>query len=184
MREQESTAAAEPHSPLDVAALYAQHAVFVGRIIKRLASPGPHVEDLLQETFIVAFKQRASFQGRSSVETWLYGIAENLCWRYRRGLSRFNVFHGRMSSHDDHEQPRLPSDELEKKEAIAAVQRALAKLSFKQREVFVLYELEGREGDEIASMIGIPAGTVWTRLHQARKSFKKVMERERARGQL
>lgn len=162
---------------LDVGALYHDHGAFVGRIIERLVGLGPHVDDLLQETFIVAFKQRKKFDPeRAAPTTWLYGIASNLCRRHLRGRQRFDLFKNRLQA-EPLDNPNLPPDVvLEKDEAAWMVFQALSKLPLKQREVFALYELEELDGPTIAEMIGIPVGTVWTRLHHARRKFEKHLK--------
>jgi RNA polymerase sigma-70 factor (ECF subfamily) len=166
---------------LDVSAIYVAHGAFIGRVIRRLAGNGPQVDDLLQETFIVAHKKRAEFDERADITTWLYGIAANLCRRHRRGLSRFARLKERFGAAAEIETSEVgdqPDVSLERREAVQAVRDAIAKLPFKQREVFVLFELEGLEGQEIAGMTGVPVGTVWTRLKKARETVTKVMRRQ------
>jgi RNA polymerase sigma-70 factor, ECF subfamily len=169
--------------PLDVTRLYAEHAPFLGRVIQRLAGPGPHVDDLLQETFIVVFKKQRAFDGRAAVRTWLYAIASNLCLRHRRGIHRLNLFRSRLSS-EAQEASAPPDQHLERDQSCALVSEVLDRLPFRQREVFVLYELEELEGAEIAAMLGVPLGTVWTRLHHARKKFEELMRRRLAREEV
>src|SRR5262245_33216664 len=84
--------------PLDVSSAYVEHAAFIGRTIERLVGRGPDVDDLLQETFIVAFRRRGDFDGRAEVRTWLYAIAAHLCMRHRRSARRFLVFRGRLGA--------------------------------------------------------------------------------------
>lgn len=165
---------------LDITSLYRMHAPFVGRVIQKLAGHGDHVADLLQETFIVAFKRQNEFSGKSSAETWLYGIAANLCLHHHRSRGRFAKFQVSLAQHPETKRAMSPSETLEQQETILAVQRVLQKLPFKQREVVVLYELEHKEGSEIAEMVGAPIGTVWRRLHDGRTTFKKLMRKELA----
>ncbi len=162
---------------LDIASAYRQHGAFIGRSIMRLTGRGAHVDDLLQETFIVAFRKRDSFEPERAMIAWLYGIAANLCRRYRRGQARF----AKAETHlrELQRPPSHPSLEakLDEQRRAAVVHESLSKLPFKQREVFVLYELEGLEGAHIASMLDIAEGTVWTRLHHARKKMIKILRR-------
>ncbi len=161
----------------DIGNAFRDHGAFIGRVVLRLMGDGPHVDDLVQETFVVAYRKRENFEGRSSLRTWLYGIASNLCLRKRRTLKRFSNFKTRLQQ--ELPPPSVqPDATLEQKAAIASVHRALTKLNFKQREVFVLFELEELEGKEIAAMLGIAEGTVWTRLHKARKVFEAAMTRQ------
>jgi RNA polymerase sigma-70 factor (ECF subfamily) len=171
--------------PLDVAGLYAEHGAFIGRVIQRLVGSGPHVDDLVQETFIVAFRKRATFDGRAAARTWLYGIAANLSMRHRRGMRRFGLFQDRLarevSATDEDVPDRQLERQLERRRHVAIVHEVLSRLPFKQREVFVLYELEGLDGAQISELLGVPLGTVWTRLRVARQSFEPAMRKRIAK---
>ncbi len=167
---------APARAQLDVGKLYEEMGPFLLRVIDRLCGPGGHVDDLLQETFVVAFRKRAAFDPeRAAPRTWLYGIAANLCRRYRRSAGRLAALKARFLLEQSGEAPSRPDRELEARQRTQLVQEVLQKISFKQREVFTLYELEGLEGKDIAAMLKIPEGTVWTRLHHARRRFEKLM---------
>jgi RNA polymerase sigma-70 factor (ECF subfamily) len=161
---------------VDIDALYAEHAAFLGRVLVRLTGEGAHVDDLIQETFLIAFRKRDTFDGRSSHRTWLYGIASRLAMRHRRGLGRWLRALGGFSD-EPAELAVAPDRELDRARASAVVRDVLARLPFKQREVFVLYELEELEGAEIAALLGVPVNTVWTRLHHGRKRFEEAMRK-------
>ena len=126
---------------LDIDALYAEHAPFLTRVLIRLVGDGAHVDDLLQETFLVAYRKRDSFDGRAAVRTWLYAIAAHLAMRHRRGAGRWLRALGVLSD-EPAAVSRHPDDDFEKARAAQLVRATLDKLPFKQREVFVLYELE------------------------------------------
>jgi RNA polymerase sigma-70 factor, ECF subfamily len=165
---------------LDIDTLYAEHAGFIGRVLVRLVGDGAHVDDLLQETFIVAHRKRATFDGRSAVRTWLYAIAARLAMRHRRGAARWLRALAGLTDEPERVSAN-PADELERARAAAAVRAVLDELPFKQREVVVLYELEGMDGADIAELVGVPVNTVWTRLHHGRKRFEALM-RKRIEG--
>jgi RNA polymerase sigma-70 factor (ECF subfamily) len=173
----ELAVAAPVRVELDIDAIYAEHAAFLTRVLIRLVGDGAHVDDLVQETFIIAYRKRATFDGRSAVRTWLYAIAVRLASRHRRGAMRWLRALGTLG-----EQPKPisanPEGELERARASAAVHEVLARLPFKQREVLALYELEELEGATIAELLDIPVNTVWTRLHHGRKRFEQLV-RER-----
>jgi RNA polymerase sigma-70 factor (ECF subfamily) len=162
---------------VDVARLYEEHAPFIGRVIWRLTGGGAHVDDLLQETFLVAFKKRAELRSQHQARAWLYAIASHLCQRYNRGARRFSLFRSRYAREPGPRPVTRPDQALEQEQTVAMVYEALSRLPFKHREAFVLYELEELEGQEIAEMVGVPVGTVWTRLHHARKKFEARMRR-------
>jgi RNA polymerase sigma-70 factor, ECF subfamily len=173
----------EPLRPpgLDVGALYRAHAPFVARCIERLVGSGSHVDDILQEAFVVAFRNRDRFDpARASVTTWLYGIAANLCRRHRRGRFRFGRLQERVAAEPLTASSPLPDEVIERQQSVAMVYESMQKLPFKQREVFALYELEGLDGGSIAALVGAPLGTVWTRLHHARQAFTRQMRRRLA----
>lgn len=168
---------------LDVGWLYAEHASFVTRVIRRLVGDDAHVDDLVQETFVVAFKRRADFDpGRAAPRTWLYGIAARLCQHHRRSTARRSRLGSELARDSDDRSAKRPDEEAERNRRVTALYAVLQELPFKQRETFVLYELEGLEGTSIAKMLAVPEGTVWTRLHHARKKFERLMRRRLAKG--
>jgi RNA polymerase sigma-70 factor (ECF subfamily) len=162
---------------VDIDALYVEHAPFLGRVLARLTGDGAHVDDLIQETFLVAFRKRTTFDGTSSHRTWLYGIAARLASRHRRGVGRWLRALAGLTEEPAPHVAMSPEREIDRARARLVVQDALARLPFKQREVITLYELEELEGTEIAALLGIPVNTVWTRLHHARKRFEESMRK-------
>ena len=177
-----SIPAVEQETGVDISQAYKVHAPFIARVIEKLTGAGPHVDDLLQETFIIAYKKRNQFENRSALRTWLYGIAKNLCMHHKRGLARFLNFKEKLQALPDSHATR-PDETLEVSRELKIAESVITSMSFKQREVFVLYELEEMEGQEIAELLGIPVGTVWTRLHKARQVFQSKLEKIQMREQ-
>lgn len=159
--------------------MFDSHGAFIARAIERLTGRGPHVDDLLQETFMIAFKKAQGFDGdRATAASWLYGIAANLCRRHGRSQYRLGRFVSRFSHFAEMQgQVEGPERTLIRREDVQTVRRAIDRLPFKQREVFVLFELEGMEGRDIGELLDLKEGTVWTRLHHARKSFEKQVRK-------
>ena len=176
----QSVALPETAPAIDIDAIYLEHAPFITRVLVRLIGETAQVDDLVQETFLVAYRRRDTFDGRSVVRTWLYGIAARLAMRHRRGKGRFLRAIGLYADEPHDRVAPGPDLDLERARAAALVRDALDEIPFKQREVFVLYELEELEGTVIAEMLGIPVNTVWTRLHHGRKRFEDVV-RKRAK---
>jgi RNA polymerase sigma-70 factor (ECF subfamily) len=172
-------ASARQPGGVDIEAAFRDHGAFIGRVIMRFLGDGPHVDDLLQDTFLTAFRKRDNFEGRSELRTWLYGIASNLCSRHRRSVTRLDRFKGKLAVETPEDSPS-PERELRRSQGAALLHRAIESLPFKHKEVFVLYELEELEGREISELLDVPLGTVWTRLHKARKLFEKQVAKLRA----
>lgn len=152
--------------------IYDANFEFLERICRRLGTPEAELDDVVQETFLVAFRKLRSFEG-GKLSTWLYRIAANLVsgrHRRRRIRSAFQSLFGE----GDEQLARAPDREYEAAEAQACVAQVLERMAFKKREVFALYELEGLSGEEIAERLDCKVDTVWTRLHYARKDFERI----------
>ena len=168
------------HASVDIGKAFQEHAPFIARVIEKLTGSGAHVDDILQDTFIIAYKKREQFEGRSALRTWLYGIAKNLCMHHKRGLARFLNFKEKLQSTPSPDSPS-PHKNLEVSRELQLAESVITSMTFKQREVFVLYELEEMEGTDIAELLEIPIGTVWTRLHKARQVFQDRLKKKQMR---
>ena len=132
-------------------------------------------EDLTQETFLRAYTSLCSFRGESSFGSWITRIALNQSHdyfdskRHRQARLSEPFAHER---HDSHDPGALPSDILEFKISVAQLRQALASLKPALREVLVLCGLEGRSYEYVAETLGIPVGTVRSRLNKARLLIK------------
>lgn len=160
--------------------LYAQHATFVWRVLTRVGVPEADREDLLQEVFVVVHRSRDGYQGRGQVTSWLYGIALRVASNHRR---RVRV-RGEVSS-DEAEpatDPATPERAAEEQQQGEFLQRLLDALPAKKRVVFVMFELEGYSCVEIAGELGVPVGTVYSRLHEARDGFRRAYTEANADG--
>jgi RNA polymerase sigma-70 factor, ECF subfamily len=156
-------------------ALFDANFDFVHRVARRLGTPSEEVDDVCQEVFVVAFRKLPQFvSGRFT--TWLYRITANIVshkHRTRRVRRRLSEIFLR-----EPEPAPSPERDVEKRELERAVGRVLEAMSDKKREVFVLYELEGLSGQEIAERVGIDTNAVWVRLHHARKEFARLAHKK------
>jgi len=169
--------AAEP--PGDLARIYQEHFDFVWRSARRLGVPDSAVDDVVQEVFIVVHRQLASFEGRSSMKTWLFGILRNLVLRQRRSWARRRE---ETLEESALAAPGAQADEhLAEREARRVLHALLAGLDDDKRAVFVLAELEQMSAPEIALATGLKLNTVYSRLRLARAEMEKGLERLRAR---
>jgi RNA polymerase sigma-70 factor (ECF subfamily) len=134
--------------------------------------------DLLQETFLRAFLKLKGFHGDSSFYTWVYRIMVNLALtgRRRRLPRRFKT--GLVGDAPDSSEASDPGSHLDRAEREALVQRALDRLAVDHRVVVVMKEFDGLRYEEIASALGVPLGTVRSRLHRARCELKSMLRGE------
>lgn len=132
--------------------------------------------DLVQEVFLVAHRRGGFTVDRAKPTTWLaeiaFRVASDRRKKARRRLEDSNAEVVALA-------PAVtasasPSQKAEARQALARVQHALDTLTPEKRAVFVLYELEGQACDAIAEALDVPVGTVYSRLHSARREFSKA----------
>jgi len=160
--------------------LYRAHFAYVWRTLCRLGCPRAELADATQDVFLVAFRKLDGFENRSTVSTWLFGIC------YRTTLARWRragrgVIAEPAAVEALADEAPDPAARLEASERRSALEAILDQLTLEQRAVFTLHELEGVEGSAIAEVLGIPSGTVYSRLRAARALFWRAVERHRAR---
>lgn len=160
--------------------VYAEHADFVWRALQHLGVRHADLEDLAQEVFVTVHRRIASFDGRSKLTTWLFGICLHLVQRHRRrAYFRLEFVYAEPPERVDEETPELRYAGAQSRQRL---QQLLDKLSPERRATFVLFEIEGASCEEIAELTGVPVGTVYSRLHLARKQVASVAARLRRSG--
>ena len=156
-------------------ALVDRHAPSLLRTAMSLSQNRADAEDLLQETFVGAYKGLKRFAGRSSVKTWLVGILTRQAaraWHKSRRRRRTRSIHS--GTNVNIQAGALSTEGPERGvERQIDVRQVLASLGSAQREVLVLRELQGLSYEEIAQVLGIPRGTVESRLYRARAEFRE-----------
>lgn len=173
-------AVSDSSSAVDAGELYRAHAPFVGRFLARMGVGAQDLEDTLQEVFLVAHRRGGYVPGAAGPTTWLAAIALRVASQARRGRRRRreDADPGTLAAVAP---GQSPADAFQLAERLERVQRALDLLDFEHRAVFVLFEIEGADCASIAAGLGIPIGTVHSRLHQARRSFETAHARVAAR---
>lgn len=157
-------------------ALVHRHQHRLVNFVRLMVSSAPDrdaAEDVAQEAFLRAYRALGQFRGQSTFKTWLYQIATNVA-RTQSARSR-----GRNEAQEPeglHERDR-PSPEDVEGRVIAhdQLRRALKELPDDWREALVLRDIEGLEYREIADVLGIPMGTVESRIFRARKRLKAAL---------
>ena len=161
--------------PLDVQRVFREHAPFVVRVVRRLGVAAKDVEDVAQEVFVVVHRKAETFNGQSSIRTWLFGIALRVASDHRR---RAHV----RREHVGQELPVLVSEAgqpeaVRRRELREQLDRALDTLDDDKRAVFVMYEMEGIPMSEVAQTLGCPLFTAYSRLREARDRVRAEFER-------
>ncbi len=149
----------------------------VVRWLYALGVPHSDTQDLAQEIFLVVRRNLPRFDG-GNMRGWLYKIAQ-LTVRDHRRRAWFKNLVIRRQEVDLSQMPHAaasPAQRYEDAETRRQLQLLMNKMSEKLRTTFILFEIEGYSGEEIARIQDIPLGTVWTRLHKARKEFWKLVK--------
>lgn len=168
----------------DAAALFRAHAGFVANFLHRLGAQQAEIDDLVQEVFLVAHRRGGFVEdGRARPTTWLAEIAIRVASVSRRSKRRSREQPDQDTVVDAKSSEVDPAHAAETREALDRVQAALDSLDDERRAIFVLFELEGEPCSAIAASFDIPVGTVYSRLHKARKQFKEAHARLLARSQ-
>jgi RNA polymerase sigma-70 factor (ECF subfamily) len=137
-----------------------------------LGAPGGEAEDVTQDVLIEVFRSLPRYEGRSRLRTWMLGLAHNVCRQRRRwtgGARRLAV--AGVAEEALRTVPDAEADLealLARRETQAQVRSAIERLGPEHRDVVLLREIEGLSYGEIAGVLGIPLGTVRSRLHNAR----------------
>jgi RNA polymerase sigma-70 factor, ECF subfamily len=150
-----------------VGELFAEHAVFVWRLLRRLGVSEADAEDVCQDVFIVVHRKLSAFEPRASPRTWLYAIAARVASEYRRSarVRREEL----TDSPPEQISAEDPIDFVERRRQLAWLDAVLDELDHDKRAVFVLYEIEELSMSAVAVMLDCPLQTAYSRLYAARK---------------
>jgi RNA polymerase sigma-70 factor, ECF subfamily len=151
------------------------------RWIRAMGGRDEDLDDLAQEVFIIVRRKLDAFDGQN-LNGWLYRITQRTVRDYRRAAWFRNLLARRKLS--DHEgmllklvEPgRGPAEEQELREAQRSLRTILERMREKHRTAFVLFEIEGYTGEEIAELEQAPVATIFTRLYHARREFAAIVK--------
>lgn len=162
-------------------AVYDEWFDFVWRSARRLGVHDASLDDVAQDVFLVVYRRLAEFEGRSTLKTWLFGITLRVVSDWRRtkrrkgGLSELPPEDALACARSG------PADELERAESARLLSAMLSELDDDKRTVLVMIELEELTAPEVASLLGVPLNTVYSRLRVAREEFERALARHRAK---
>jgi RNA polymerase sigma-70 factor, ECF subfamily len=148
------------------------------RWIRALGGPEADRDDIAQEVFLVASRRLHAFDG-SNPAAWLYRITQRQVRDFRRRTWIRRIF---TRDHTDAiealpDDGSSPARSLERKDNQRILNALLSKMNVDRRAAFVLFEIDGLSGEEIAKIQGVAVNTVWKRLHVARKEFLALVAR-------
>jgi RNA polymerase sigma-70 factor (ECF subfamily) len=158
--------AASEAPALDTQTVFETTSPFVWRTLHAMGVPSADIEDVMQEVYVVVHRRLASYDGRSKLTTWLFGICLRVAHRHRRRAYFRRERPGELPLQVDDETPEHVAARQEKQRLLLT---SLRGLSPDKRAVFVWFEVEGKSCAEIADLMGVPVGTVYSRLHAARR---------------
>jgi RNA polymerase sigma-70 factor (ECF subfamily) len=154
--------------------LYLESLEHVHRILHRLVGgQAADLDDLVQEVYLGLWRALPGYRAEAPLASFIYGICLRVAQKRGRGWFRWARLREAWAREPRASESADGQARLEREPRVEAVQRCLEGMSFKLRSVLVLYELEELSGKEIAVQLGIPEKTVWTRLHHARKAFRR-----------
>jgi len=166
--------------------LVRRHADRVYRLARYLTSSPDDAADVAQETFLRAYRAIGRFEGRSGFATWVLRITTNcaLSLRARRRTKKRGMPVVSLSAVAEDDEPIRVADPrgdpeaaLQREELGEAVRAAVESLDEEFRTAIVLREIDGRSYEEIAEILGVPLGTVKSKIHRARCALREKLKR-------
>jgi RNA polymerase sigma-70 factor (ECF subfamily) len=150
--------------------LYDRYHAPLRKFVSRATSGADDVDDLVHATFLTAMQIAARYDGRACCRPWLIGIAAQLVRRRRQALGRWFALRSSLSSARSVSVDPRPAFQAQRD-----LERALAHISEIKRITFLMAEVERLSCEEIAQALEVPVGTVWTRLHAARRELRAAL---------
>jgi RNA polymerase sigma factor (sigma-70 family) len=167
------------HEPEEFTELFRRHAACIQRYVTRRLGPDA-ADDIVAETFLLAFRHRDRYdQDRADARPWLYGICTNLIGRHRRAEIRQYRALARTGADPVTESfTDRVDDQVSATSARRALAAALARLSAELRDTLLLAAWSDLSYEEIAAALGVPVGTVRSRLSRARSKLRTILPQE------
>jgi len=149
----------------------------------RLVDNQEDAQDVVQETFLNAYQSLDGFKGDALLFTWLYRIAVNTAISLKRKRkATVSIEAGRNGEQTidpaDVSDESRPGHALERAEREKRVRQALSRLSPEHRAVLVMKDMEGQKYETMAEILGVPIGTIRSRLHRARLELRELLEQD------
>jgi RNA polymerase sigma-70 factor (ECF subfamily) len=163
-----------------VSRAYEAHHAVIRSFAQRLVGDPGAAEDIVHDTFVALPRAISSFRGDASLRTFLIGVAVNHAKRHVRSAVRRRAAMSRLAE-DPGSSPaavRDPEQEAARRQLADRLWKALDGLPLDQRVALVLCEVEQRTSTEVAAIVGVPEGTVRTRLFPAKRKMRAALGEE------
>jgi RNA polymerase sigma-70 factor (ECF subfamily) len=162
----------------DFATAYHDHFDLVWRTLRRYGVPAASLDDAVQDVFLVVHTRLASFEGRSSLRTWIFGIARRVARNHRPSARAYAEAVGgdTLEALPDVD-TRSPLASVEAIEDARILEGLLADLAPDKREAFILVELEQMTALEAGLALGVNPNTMSSRVRAARRELKQALAR-------
>jgi RNA polymerase sigma-70 factor, ECF subfamily len=151
---------------ISVADVFREHGAFVLRLLRRLGVPNADLDDLTQDVFMIVHRALGRYEERNQMRAWLYRICVREASRHRRSRPPTTVIDLDLLTDAT---GQGPEEAMQASQARADFDRLLSVLDEDRRAVFVLYEVEELPMEEVATVVGCPVATAYSRLRSARK---------------
>ena len=160
--------------PAALGALFDRHHEVVYRLISRLLRTEPaEIDDLVQTTFLEAWRAAKKYNGQGAVRSYLFGIAANTVRHHVRGAKRRRIALAEVPAP---QAARAPDDAAIRAQQVGRLAQALEQLPHDLRAAYLLCDVEDVPGVEAARALGVRAGTLWRRLHEARRALRDAID--------
>jgi RNA polymerase sigma-70 factor (ECF subfamily) len=175
--------------PQSLAQIYDSYFDFVWRNARRLGVPEASADDVAQDVFMVVQRRMDSYDGRASMQAWIFGILLRVVQDHRRSFRRKGARHVPLEQQHSRDvgTSEIPSpvEQLERAQRVQLVEQLLSELDADKRSLLILSELEDWTLREIAQFYGSNINTIYSRLRAAKRAFERAYERlQSAKGPL
>jgi RNA polymerase sigma-70 factor (ECF subfamily) len=161
---------------IEVEQLYRTHSHYVRNYLRRIGVSDFSVDDSVQEVFLVAHKYGGYIPGKASPRTWLCAIAIRVAANARRSVKNIvKKEEGYASIVEYRDKQYTPEDLVILRHELVRVNRLLCMLNDTHRAILLDFNVNKSTCEEIAENTNVPVGTVYSRLHSARKSFREAV---------
>lgn len=163
------------------AQVYDEHFGFVWRTARHLGIAPEDMDDCVQDVFLAVHRRLGDFEGRSSIQTWLFGISLMVVRNHRRRSRRKGGL-AELPEELPDSWSQSPETHAQKLQAVRLVHHLLDQLEDGERELVVMADLQGMTVPEISEILGCNVNTIYSRLRVAREKFERAVARFQARS--